>query len=619
MEEKEREARTREEKRRRALARELCEDFAARQEARKSLERGWRLNMNFVSGNQYCDISPSGDIEEEDAAFYWQSRGCYNHIAPTIDTRMARLAKVRPSLNVRAFSDSEEDMKTARLCSNILTSVKNRLDFDKIITRATLWSETCGTAFYKVVWNFDDGNIIGADESGHSVREGDVNVVALPPCEIYPDSLTAESMEEVKSLIHAKAVPVSEIKERFGAEVAGRRIDEFSFAPYAAAGGWKRPSDGEARPCLENAEILIERYTRPNGKYPEGRLEIAAGETLLYEGSLPYRNGDRGERVLPFIRQTCVPLAGSFFGTSVVDRMIPLQRSYNAVRNRKHEFLNRLSMGVIAVEDGAVDAEELAEDGLYPGKVLVYRQGSPAPGFLDCGKLPAEFAEEEERLSAEFILVSGMSEISRNSANPTHVTSAVGLQLLIDQDTNRMRMSVESVERAVKEAGKQILHLYKQFASARRILRMTGTGGHTELYYFDASDISADDVQFETGYDRTPEQQKEDVLYLLSLGLLKEADGSFSDDTRNKLLDALGYGSFENARDISRLHLRKAERENVALKEGDAAADEYDDHALHICEHTRALLSGGEEDAATKERIVRHIAEHRKRQAERNK
>ena len=124
MEEKEREARTREEKRRRALARELCEDFAARQEARKSLERGWRLNLNFVSGTQYCDISPSGDIEEEDAAFYWQSRGCYNHIAPTIDTRMARLAKVRPSLNVRAFSDSEEDMKTARLCSNILTSVK---------------------------------------------------------------------------------------------------------------------------------------------------------------------------------------------------------------------------------------------------------------------------------------------------------------------------------------------------------------------------------------------------------------------------------------------------------------------------------------------------------------
>ena len=58
-----------------------------------------------------------------------------------------------------------------------------------------------------------------------------------------------------------------------------------------------------------------------------------------------------------------LPLPGAFFGTCVVDRMIPLQRAYNAVRNRKHEFLNRLTMGVVAVEDGSVDAEALAEEG----------------------------------------------------------------------------------------------------------------------------------------------------------------------------------------------------------------------------------------------------------------
>ncbi|MDE5897385.1 MAG: hypothetical protein K2H43_06200, partial [Clostridia bacterium] len=294
-----------------------------------------------------------------------------------------------------------------------------------------------------------------------------------------------------------------------------------------------------------------------------------------------------------------------------------LQRAYNAVRNRKHEFLNRLTMGVLAVEDGSVDADELAEEGLYPGKVLVYRQGSAEPEFLDCGKLPAELGQEEERIANEFILVSGMSEISRNSANPTHVTSATGLQLLIDQDTNRMQMTVESVERAVKEAGKQILHLYKQFAGARRILRMTGSGGRSELFSFSASDISADDVQFDTGYDKTPEQRKEEILSLLSLGLLKDAEGNLSDDARNRVLDALGFGSFENARDVSKLHLRKAERENAELRERDAEAESYDDHAIHIAEHTRALLSGGEENEAVKERIVRHIQSHRRKGEER--
>ena len=602
-----------EKRRKHDLALAVQEDFAARREMRRSLERGWQLNMNFVSGNQYCDISSTGELVEEDSEFYWQSRRCFNHIAPTIETRMARLAKVRPSLAVRAFSDSEDDMKTARLCSNILKSVKSRVDLDKVISRATLWSETCGTAFYKVIWNYSDGDIIGADEWGHSLKEGDVNVIALSPFEVYPDSLTAEDMNEVKSVIHAKAVPVSEIKEKFGVELAGRRIEDFPLTPYSSASAWKKPIDGDSRPVLDGAEILIERYTRPSGAMPEGRLEIVAGDVLLYEGPLPYRNGDRGERVLPFIRQTCIALAGAFFGTSVVDRMIPLQRAYNAVRNRKHEFLNRLSAGVIAVEDGSVDAEALADEGLSPGKVLVYRQGSPAPAFLDCGKLPAELHEEEDRIATEFILVSGVSEISRNSSNPTNVTSAVGLQLLIDQDANRMHMTAESVERAVKEVGKHILHLYRQFASTRRVLRMTGTGGDTELFYFSASDISADDVQFEAGYDRTPEQVKEDILYLLSLGLLKDEEGKFSSESRNRILEALGFGTFENARDISHLHLKKAERENILLAQRDVEAEEYDDHELHIIEHTRFLLSGGEKTEATKERVLRHLASHRRK------
>ena len=603
----------REERRKKALAREVQADFQARQKARRHLERGWQLNMNFVSGNQYCDVSPVGELEAEDPVFYWQSRRTFNHIAPTIDTRMARLSKVRPTLNVRAASDSADDVKTARLSSNILSAVKSRLDLDRVIHRATLWSETCGTSFYKVVWDFDEGNLIGTDGAGRSVREGDVNVIALSPFEIYPDSLSAEGMDEVKSIIHAKAVPVAEIYEKFGVEIAGRRIEEFPLAPYSSASGWKRPMDGDYLPVPEDREVLIERYTRPCGEYPNGRLEIVAGEVLLYEGELPYKNGDHGERVLPFIRQTCVELAGAFFGISVVDRMIPLQRAYNAVRNRKHEFLNRLTMGVIAVEDGSVDAEELGEEGMYPGKVLVYRQGSNAPHFLDCGSLPAELSEEEERLANEFILVSGVSEISRNSINPSNITSAVGLQLLLDQDQSRMQMSAESVERALKEAGKQILHLYKQFAASKRILRMTGTGGDTELFYFSASDISADDVRFETSYDRTPEQIKEDILQLLSLGLLKNEKGEVSDEVRNKVFDALGFGTFENARDISHLHIRKAERENVLLAQGDLEADAYDDHTLHIAEHTRALLSGGESDEATKARIVRHLESHRRK------
>ena len=59
--------------------------------------------------------------------------------------------------------------------------------------------------------------------------------------------------------------------------------------------------------------------------------------------------------------------------------LIPCQRSYNALKSRYAEYINRLSTGVIVVEDGSVDIDELAEDGFTSGKVIVYRQGSVPP------------------------------------------------------------------------------------------------------------------------------------------------------------------------------------------------------------------------------------------------
>src|SRR5690606_27134230 len=120
----------------------------------------------------------------------------------------------------------------------------------------------------------------------------------------------------------------------------------------------------------------------------------------------------------------------------VIERCIPIQRAYNAVKNRKHEFLNRISMGIMAVEDGSVDIENLEEEGLAPGKVLVYRQGSNTPKMLSTGSVPTDFILEEDRLLNEFLTISGVSDLLRR-ANTSTSLSGVALQLLIEQDEVR--------------------------------------------------------------------------------------------------------------------------------------------------------------------------------------
>lgn len=161
-----------EQKRREKLAAEITADFERRREERRSLENGWLLNLNFLSGNQYCDVSPYGEIEEEDKRFYWQSRRVFNHIAPTVDSRIAKLTKMRPTLHVRAFSDEEADLRAARLASGILAGVRERCGLDDVAARATLWSETCGSAFYKILWDPNGGRQVAEDENGRPCSRG---------------------------------------------------------------------------------------------------------------------------------------------------------------------------------------------------------------------------------------------------------------------------------------------------------------------------------------------------------------------------------------------------------------------------------------------------------------
>ena len=172
-----------EEARVRAIVEDVQADFSARQNDRKRLERGWELDMNFLCGNQYCGINPAGELVEEEKNYGWQPKRVFNRIAPTVELRCAKLARIRPALAVRAVSDDENDKKAAALSAAILAAAGEKAGLDAALSSATVWSETCGTAFYKVVWDNDGGGVLGLSEHGQSICEGDVKGLAAPPFE----------------------------------------------------------------------------------------------------------------------------------------------------------------------------------------------------------------------------------------------------------------------------------------------------------------------------------------------------------------------------------------------------------------------------------------------------
>ncbi len=591
------------------IVKDVTDDYERRRDERLATERQWQLNVNFLNGNQYCEINAVGEIEEVEKYYYWQNQNVYNHIAPVMDTRIARLTRIRPSMSVRAAGSDDSDLKTAKLTTSILNSTCARLKTSAIIHDATVWSEVLGTSFYEIVWDGDKGRTVG-ELDGKEIKEGDVRVEVVSPFEIFPDCLAANSLGECKSIIHARAMHVDDVEKRYGIRLQGEDVGVFTLSESDAG------IMGET--VAHDRVVVIERFERPSEKYPSGRVIAVAGDTLLYMGDLPFLNGENGSRDFPFVMQKSIAVAGKFFGISVIERLIPVQRAYNAVKNRKHEFLNRISMGVFTVEDGSVDVDELAEEGLSPGRVVVYRQGSRPPSLMNPGSVPIDFTYEEERLTNEFILISGVSEFSRTSNIGSNISSGTALQLLIEQDDTRLSATAEEIRRATKEMAQHIIRLFKQFADDERIMKVAGENGKVETYYFTSGDISSDDVVFDTENELsyTPAQKKSAVYDLLNTGLLNDESGKLSDRTKSKLLEILGFGSIDNVRDIDQLHINKAELENMSGFTEDIEVDEYDDHEIHIEEHTRFLLSAESEDMrkdkAAKERMLNHLRAHKK-------
>ncbi len=595
------------EKRIEKLVAEVEEDFNARQKERASLEKQWELNMNFVSGNQYCEFNSRGELVAESKTFYWQRREIFNHIAPIVETRMAKFSRISPIVYVRPESDDDKDIAAATLAEKIISESFRRNEIENVIKAVTAWSETCGTGFYKIVWDNEGGNAIG-NMNGKTVYEGDVKIIPVSPFEIFPDSLYARDLDECNSVIHARAMSVADVKEKYGVILTGGDVGIYNLTKNTT-----KQTKKDAEGVMKDAVIVIEKYQRKCAEYPNGRLITVAQGKLLYEGDLPYVNGENGERTFPFVKQVSLPVAGCFFGTCVVERLIPVQRSYNAVKNRKHEFLNRLSMGVMMVEDGSVDLDDLEEEGLSPGKVLVYRQGAKTPELMSDFNMPDDFNTEEEKLLNEFVVVSGVSDVSSSSTNAS-IKSGSALEILVEQDNSRLLTSAEEIRKCYLNISRQLIRLFAQFTAGVRAIRYQDERGKIKIYYADENTVKSDDVYLEGENELlyTHSQKKEMVFKLYESGLLSDEEGKLRAITKEKILSLLGYKDLDYRKGMARLQEEKAQRENEELSVQEITVEEIDDHAIHVDEHTRFVLCEHKTmKDEQKQRFFNHIRAHK--------
>lgn len=630
---------------------DIQERYSKRRNERQPLELIWRLCINFYNGNQFMRIDPIlNDIVETPLFSQWEERGVFNEIAPNIETRLAILSKRKNNLKTRPASSSSEDRTSARIGNKVLASTRRRLGMSDMQQESNLISGVMGTSIWKTYWSNSKGNIIGVYEdemtddelqllavkqyenellglgkykSVRVVREGDVVTTVHSPFEIYPENIS-KPLRDNRKIMHVALMSPDEVFEKWGVIEDGTENTTYKILDSDSlnyGGGISGRSYGQMYGITKilNSVKVFEEYELPSTRYQKGRLIICTNKNLLYYGPLPEPLGENGEYILPFDVQQSLKTDG-FFGKSFIERMVPLQERYNSIKNRKQDYINRVTIGVLAVENGTLEDEDYyLENGIAPGEIIKYARGSQAPRFLQMHDLPDELYREEQSLLSALDRFSGISQLSKQSVVPTNVSSGVAISSLAEQDDTRIGLEAENIKNCLTSVGKKWLVLYNNNVEFPRMVKDIGRNDEFEIIQFVGNDLTSFDVFVESEPEAsdTLSQRRLKIIELLNSGLFNDTQtGNITNEGRIKVFEMLELGNWEDFVDAEDAQQRRADRENNSMVIGKKPEiREFDDDVIHISKHNNFRLFAEYEEALEKnpevdEIFEAHVNEH---------
>lgn len=578
---------------------ELLEE---RRTERAVLERQWTLNANFLVGNQYCEVNPyRGDIEQLEPVYDWLEREAFNQIAPLIETRIANLKKINYMMRVKPATNELDDYDKAEVSTSVLQYTQKASDFETKKNTMIAWNELCGNCFWLSWWDKDKGEIYAREKiternedgsesvSEIAYRQGDIDYGLITPYEIYPESIFKQTVEAQRFVILEQVKSVDDIYDLYGVKVKGSDVQTFELTPISSGGGFGYESTVMTlgHRSMSNAEKVITYFERPSRTKPDGRMIIIIGDTdLVYYGKLPYSR-------IPIEQCICREVPGQFFGKSVIEDLIPRQRAYNGCLNRIHEYIKRIAIGNMSVEEGSIDIEEYEQNGLAPGAMLVYKSGSNAPIPVPSGNLPQEIMTERYNLKSDMEYVAGTSQLMVNGATPSGVTSGTAISNLMEIDNTRLSLTGDHIRNSIRKLAILWLEIYKRYANTRRIINYVGTNNIAKALVWSNEDINSYDVEYTTENEllMSEDMQKQRFFDAYNMGLFTDSEGRIPERVKIRALEYMKIGNYTDIMNMNLLQVQAAQRENVFFENGVIPkVSEFDDHNIHIEEHMRYIL-----------------------------
>lgn len=512
------------------------------------IKRQWYLNLSFFKGDQYVDMIDGRIIKIPSPRN--KVRQVVNRIKPVVRTEVSRMTSQEATVEVVPASSEQSDILAAQAAQAVFISLRERLKLQSVIRSACWWTSVTGIGYIKTYWDksFEDTDI------NNQAIVGDHCYSAVSPFNIMVPDFLLEDIEDQPYVLNIFTKSVEWVKEYYP------EVIKPDFKPTVVSSNeimethYLNTKGTAANNAKPDACLVIEAWIKPGatGLMPKGGKVTLIDDTIVdfsNEG-IPYDHGE-----YPFAKIESIQ-SGSYYPSSVVEDLIPIQRELNRTRSQLLEARTLSAKPGWFYTEGSMDPNKVTSAN---GQMIGIKPGATPPTPIPLPQMPAYVMELIQGDLSDIEDISGQHQVSKGSA-PSGVTAGTAIQFLQEADNSYLATTHASLEDAVKKVARQSIGLAIQYWDSQRLVKVIGKDGSISARYLQGADIATgNDIRVEGGSSLPQSKAGRIALFmdLMNHGFIPPQDGL-------KLMNLANMQSYWDEVDVDK---NQALRENLSMSE----------------------------------------------------
>lgn len=432
------------------------------------------MNVEYVRGNQNLRVNKDLSIVKIDnKSSVYMERKVFNRMSPIYLSRLGLLSANMPVPGFKQTGSSPgrfiDYTEGNRFISDFLIDSNFKNTFhNPVAIRADLH----GLVWIKTGINWNHGKQVGTydvtvKQEGKEDKkvtqkfyEGRPWIEICSMDEIFVDNYFQGAGGEITELVHRRLFTTEYIKARWGIDADEDINDIGGNGRYNLTGSSRQDINGTRKEGDTRYAYVYEYYHKANAEYPNGVFFVIINKKLVTKIlPLPYENDKEKKRVIPFDFVKIMDLPNYLVGPTIYNQIIPIQDTYNSVKNRVLEYINRIGISQFYAWEGSlVDKKSLSN---RPGEIFMIRRNAKQPQPVIQDKLGTEFINYLITLENDMLVTAGLSPITAHGQAKSAMRTDGVVDRITESDQNKLEHAIDNISQSYTKIFKKILYLEK--------------------------------------------------------------------------------------------------------------------------------------------------------------